>query len=560
MQLTIKKLLMMLIGVVAMVTIFLMVFSYKTTQNVERLVTQQHGLSEQFKALSAMRFSATELVLAAMDSIIDQAEMHVSDERMEIIHHSANSLFESIKSLEGTFESPEDAALFVEVTQEIPSLVQAVRDDLPLAIQRGLTEASTAAIDDAIDGAGDVLDKNLEQLQKQSFVHLGEITRQVEEAVGFSERFFQVSFILSLLIILPLGWYVYRYITSSLNMLAECMEKLAKGHSEIEIYGYQQKNEVGRMARTIQVFKEGMVEKERLEKEGKEAAIRAELEKRQLMQELANGFESKVQNIIHSVAAAATELYHTSESMSEIINSATQKAGSVASSSSEASQNVQTVAAAAEEMSASVKEISQQIIHSTDAVRIVVEQMEKADATSKMLEEATQRIGDIVNLIQDIAGQINLLALNATIESARAGEAGKGFAVVASEVKNLATQTTVATGNISDNITNIREVSEEVIQTLAAIKGAINSVNEISSSISSAVEEQSAVTNEIASNMSHASSGTRRINEDIGEVSRASSDASASAVQTLDAARMLSQQAEMLQREIGDFLNEVRAA
>lgn len=176
----------------------------------------------------------------------------------------------------------------------------------------------------------------------------------------------------------------------------------------------------------------------------------------------------------------------------------------------------------------------------------------------RRLDEATQRIGEIVDLIQGIAGQINLLALNATIESARAGEAGKGFAVVASEVKQLATQTTSATDEISGNIGNIREVSEQVISTLGAIKSAIGSVEEISGSISSAVEEQTAVTNEIAYNMSNASNSTRQISSEITDVSHAVNEASAASQQTLDAARMLSQQAEALAGEVNTFLAEIR--
>ncbi len=559
MKLTIKRMLTILIGTFVVLLVATMVFSSKVTNDIMASLEMQQDVSEQYKLLSEMRPGTTELVLAAMDSIIDQAEMRVSDERMEVINESINVLMTNTEHLQGTFVSEEEKKLFAEIKDSIPGIAQAVAVDLPRSIERGLTEASTAAIDDAIDGSGDVLDGNLRRLQELSFARMEEITKATEENVFSSNMLLEIVLAVGLLINVSLGIYTYRFVNGSLSGLSRCMRELAKGNYDIEIYGSDRIGEIGAMSAAVSVFKENALAKQEMEeKEKAEQAARQERASR--IESSVKEFENTVSGIIQSVSAAASQLSQSSESMGSVIGTVSQKAENVSRSSGETSQNVQSVASATEEMSASVQEISQQISLSTDAVSTAVSEMQKADETSKSLDEATQKIGDIVNLIEDIAEQINLLALNATIESARAGEAGKGFAVVASEVKNLASQTTKATGDIGESIANIRGVSDQVIQALNSIKGAIDNVNEISSAISAAVEEQSAVTNEIASNMTTASTGTSQINEDILDVTQASEEARASANQNLDAARTLSEQAEILNREVNGFLEEISAA
>ena len=364
-----------------------------------------------------------------------------------------------------------------------------------------------------------------------------------------------VALILSLFIAFAVGNAVARPIKRSASVIAA----IAEGDTSVEILGADRKDEIGELARASLVFKESVEERARLEAEQKEAEKRAVIEKKKAQADLASRFENRVQGIIQTVAAAATELYQTSESMGTIIGNVNNKAENVSKASGLASHNVQSVAAAAEEMSSTVKEIAHQIARSSQAVKEAVGQAEKADKTSDQLEEATKKIGEIVSLIQSIAGQINLLALNATIESARAGEAGKGFAVVAGEVKVLAAQTSKATDQIASYIASIQSVSHEVVTTLRSIRESIGHVNEYSSAMSAAVEEQSAATSEIAGNMGNAASSTAQISTDMTDVSRSSADASAASSQVLDAAKMLSQEAEKLDKEVKNFLSEVRA-
>ncbi len=362
----------------------------------------------------------------------------------------------------------------------------------------------------------------------------------------------------SVLAVVVALWVVLRRVLSPIHSLSVSMNTIAAGKYDQTVPYLARTDEIGNMAKSVEVFRNNGIEKIRLEEEQKQVEIRAQQEKKKAQNDLANRFESQVQGIISTVAAAATQLYQTAESMSKIIEFSSDKAGNVANASGLAAQNVQSVAAAAEEMTATVKEIAGQLAKSSTAVKETVQEVNKADGIAILLSEATQKIGEIVDVIQNIAGQINLLALNATIESARAGEAGKGFAVVASEVKNLATQTAKSTDEITSHVQSIQEVSRQVVEVLQLVKKSVANVDEYSAAISAAVEEQSATNNEISSSMNKASVGTQQINNDISEVSKASAEASAAAVQTLDAARMVSVEAEKLSQEVSSFLSSVR--
>jgi len=225
----------------------------------------------------------------------------------------------------------------------------------------------------------------------------------------------------------------------------------------------------------------------------------------------------------------------------DAIANASSQSMNASSAAAQTSANVQTVAAASEELNASVKEISQSMVKSKEAVNDVVEQTNAADAATQRLVTAAQSMGNIVELIQSIAGQINLLALNATIESARAGEAGKGFAVVASEVKNLAGQTTKATEQIAQEISSMQSVSGDVVKALGTIKSAIDSVNQYVTGVAGAIEEQSAVTREISSNMQTAAAGVQSISNNIGAISSATKQADEEANKVKEAAKVLSE-------------------
>jgi methyl-accepting chemotaxis protein len=282
-------------------------------------------------------------------------------------------------------------------------------------------------------------------------------------------------------------------------------------------------------------------------------------EKIKAMADLAERFDRKVQTIIREVVNAVAQLKTNSEHMAKVISNTNDRASEVVRTTLETLENVKNVASSAEVLSSSTHEIEEKIQHSSHSVRLAVQAQEKADGVSKALAQAANKIGEILDMIQNIAGQINLLALNATIESARAGEAGKGFAVVANEVKNLAGQTTKATDEISSHVSHIQQVSVQVIDALATIGNAVKDVDSYSTAISLAVGQQTETTREIADSMGIAADRTGRISVDVGEVKQDSVKAMDSSDQVLQVVNNLAQQSERLTQEVSAFLKEIAA-
>ena len=275
---------------------------------------------------------------------------------------------------------------------------------------------------------------------------------------------------------------------------------------------------------------------------------------------IADTFEANVKTVVDAVTASATQLQSTAQSMTATAEETNRQASSVAAASEQASANVQTVASASEELSSSIAEIARQVAESSHMSNDAAEQARNTNTQVESLAAAAQKIGEVVNLISDIAEQTNLLALNATIEAARAGEAGKGFAVVASEVKSLASQTAKATEEISGQIGSIQTATTDAVAAIREIAKTIESLSEIASTIAAATEQQGAATQEIAGSVQQAASGTTEVSNNIAGVTQAASEAGASASQVLDAANGLTQQSDNLRAEVDRFLGEVRAA
>jgi methyl-accepting chemotaxis protein len=358
---------------------------------------------------------------------------------------------------------------------------------------------------------------------------------------------------------LVLAFFVARGILRPLMGMTAAMARLATGDHAVDIPARGNTDEIGDMARAVDVFKQNAIEAARLAA-AQEAERAAKEQRTARIEELTRGFEAKAGELVGQVSAASTELQATAQSMSRTAGETTQQATNVASAAEQASANVQTVAIAADELASSISEISRQVAQSAKIAGKAVEDAKRTDRVVQELADGAHKIGEVVGLISSIAGQTNLLALNATIEAARAGDAGKGFAVVASEVKSLATQTAKATDDIARQIAQIQTATKEAVGSIQGIGTTIGEISEIAAAIAAAVEEQGSATQEIARNVQQAATGTQEVTSNIVGVTEGANSTGAAASQVLGAAGELSRQSEQLRGEVGQYIAGVKAA
>jgi methyl-accepting chemotaxis protein len=330
-------------------------------------------------------------------------------------------------------------------------------------------------------------------------------------------------------------WIGVKGLARPITDLKTVMEAYSRNELTAAVPGIERRDEVGDMARTVEVFKTNAIEVERL-KAGLEVTEKRAAEQRKIdMKKLADDFEGAVGEIIETVSSASTELEASASTLTATAGRAQEITTTVAAASEEASTNVQSVASATEEMASSINEISRQVQESARIASEAVQQAFKTNERVGELSKAATSIGDVIELITTIAGQTNLLALNATIEAARAGEAGRGFAVVASEVKALAAQTAKATGEIGQQITAIQVATVESVKNIKEISTTIEKLSEISSTIAAAVEEQGAATQEISRNVQQAAQGTQQVSSNIVDVQRGAGETGSASSQVLSA-------------------------
>ncbi|PZA11517.1 chemotaxis protein [Rhodopseudomonas palustris] len=365
---------------------------------------------------------------------------------------------------------------------------------------------------------------------------------------------------LVLLVTILASVMIARRITKPIHAMTAAMKELAGGRLEVEVPGIGRSDEIGDMAGAVEVFKVHALERQRLEAEQKEMEARAAADRKAHAGQLADRFERAIGEIVETVSAASNELEASAITLTRTADQSQDLATAVAAASEEASTNVQSVASATEEMSSSVNEISRQVQESARIAHEAVDQARQTNGRVEELAKAASRIGDVVELISNIAGQTNLLALNATIEAARAGEAGRGFAVVAAEVKQLAEQTAKATGEITQQINGIQTATDQSVAAIKEIGQTIAQMSEISSTIAAAVEEQGAATQEISRNVQQASLGTQQVSANITDVQRGATETGAASAQVLAAAKSLSGDSTRLKVEVSNFLESVRAA
>jgi methyl-accepting chemotaxis protein len=355
-----------------------------------------------------------------------------------------------------------------------------------------------------------------------------------------------------------MGWWGGRQITVPIISMTDAMHRLASNDLAVEIPARERGDEIGQMARAVQVFKDNAIAVRQLRDQQAESEARMLRERRAAMDELAEDFQSHVSGVVDLVGTAAREMGETSRSMAAIAEQASARVAHACAAADKASGSVKSVAAATDELSASTTEIGRQVSHANVTARHAAERAEQTDAIVSGLADAAQRIGEIVSMITGIAGQTNLLALNATIEAARAGDAGKGFAVVAGEVKSLANQTAHATGEISEQIGAIQTVTLQAVAAIREICTTIGDVAQVSSVIAEAVTRQQEAAHTIAREAEVAADGTAQVLSTINSVTEVVAAAGQSASQVLHDTEILARTSGELSSQTENFVARIR--
>jgi methyl-accepting chemotaxis protein len=361
------------------------------------------------------------------------------------------------------------------------------------------------------------------------------------------------------IICLLTGASVVRGVSRPISLMTVVMDRLAQHDAAVEIFGRDRADEIGAMAKAVEVFRQNLLRSDVLAAERNAEQATKEHHTIQLT-DLVRAFEAKLGRTVANLATAAQQLTVTAQSMSASAVQTNQQASTVAAASEAAASGVQTVAAAAEKLTASIAEITRQVSQSAQIAEKAIGDAQRTDGIVHALADGAQKIGEVVDLIADIAGRTNLLALNATIEAARAGEAGKGFAVVASEVKTLANQTARATGEIGTQIAQLQGSTQEAVDAIRGIMAVIQQMAAIATTITTAVEQQGAATAEIARTTELTASSTRDVSITIGGVTQAARSTGAAATQVLTEADGLARQADTLRGEVDAFVAAVQAA
>lgn len=514
-----------------------------------REAAAEHNASDERRYISAARdaFTAAEMIAHRSRAT------PIKDAAAEIDAAIANSLAALDKARRNTANDAE-----IDGIKRAQAAISAWNDNFVQSTKLAQTRAARLDSWTRTEGEAMAVGANALRADAEAAATKAEAAFTAELAANQTTLYIATPVIFLIGVILSL--LLSRSITLPLARMTATLKALAAGDRSLQVPDTGRRDEIGEMANAAQVFKDNLIEADRLRQEAALTEQHREEQRKADMIKLADRFEGAVGEIIQTVSSAATEMEASANSLSTTAERTQKLSTVVAGAAEEASANVASVASASEELSSSVSEISRQVQESARIAGGAVTQGEAANERVRELSEAAKKIGNVVELISTIAGQTNLLALNATIEAARAGEAGRGFAVVASEVKTLAEQTAKATGEIGQQISAMQGATESSVLAIQEITSTISRISEISAGIASAVEEQGAATSEISRNVQQASRGTTEVASNIVDVQHGSSETGTASSQVLSAAQSLSVESNRLKTEVHKFLSTVRAA
>jgi len=383
--------------------------------------------------------------------------------------------------------------------------------------------------------------------------------KEMDQTIAYNSDLILYSVVTALVAGVVIAFTISRSIVRPINQVIINMKALQEGDYSQEIDTKGRTDEIGRMLETAEIFRRNGLENDRLRNEIKDEEERTAQERRQALFSLADRLESRIGSIVGRIAASVEKVQVSSNELSETANKTGDDAAEVSTATQEASANVESVSSATTDLSKSIQDILEQAAQVSNRLQMGVKDVHLTNKSVQGLSQAAQTIGEVVNLIRDIAEKTNLLALNATIEAARAGDAGKGFSIVANEVKNLANQTGAATSQIEDQIKSIQDQTSISVKRIQDLNDLIGDIEKLSTSITSAVEQQNIATMSIAENIEMASSGTKSVSERIIDVSYAANATRSHSQSLLTVATELETESQTLNEEIHNFLDEIRS-
>jgi len=474
---------------------------------------------------------------------------------------NVDSIAKTRQAYEPLITSPEERALYSEWSRAFEEYKKGVQEVMALSrkaagqIPREAHELNTRTVNRILTDADNILRKDVD------LNNAGADKAAAEAADNYASSFAVLAELLGFVVVAgaAVSFVLVRDVSNGIASIVKPMQALGEGDLTADVPHQGEKTEIGAMADTLQVFKDALIAKKAADEAAAQDA-EAKIARGRRVDSVTRDFESMIGEIVSTVSSASSQLEASASTLSSNAQRSKELATAVSAASEEATANVQSVASSTEEMASSITEIGRQVQESARMANDAVGQARSTTERVSELSKAATRIGDVVELINTIAGQTNLLALNATIEAARAGEAGRGFAVVASEVKALAEQTAKATGEIGQQITGIQAATHESVSAIKEISGTIEKLSEISSTIASAVEEQGTATQEISRNVQQAAKGTQQVSSNITDVQRGAAETGAASSQVLSAAKSLSGDSGRLRAEVSKFLTSVRAA